>query len=88
MMTHEDIFNIVAATLNETFGIPMTSINRETKLFEDLDLDSIDAVDLIVKLQNYTNRKIDPEVFKQVRTVGNIVDAIHALMVEPAGPHA
>jgi acyl carrier protein len=88
MMTHEDIYSIVASTLNETFGVPLTSITRETKLFEDLDLDSIDAVDLIVKLQNYTDRKIDPEVFKQVRTVGDVVDAIHTLMSGSDGQKA
>ncbi len=88
MMTHEDIFSLVASTLNGTFGVPMNSITRETKLFEDLDLDSIDAVDLIVKLQNYTDKKIDPEVFKKVRTVGDIVDAIHTLVSGADGQNA
>jgi acyl carrier protein len=85
MMSKEEIFNEVATILNETFEIPKENIKSETLLFEDLDLDSIDAVDLIVKLQNYTDRKISPEVFKNVRTVEDIVDAIHNLIKENNG---
>jgi acyl carrier protein len=85
MMSKEEIFNEVATILNGTFEIPKENIKSETLLFEDLDLDSIDAVDLIVKLQNYTDRKISPEVFKNVRTVEDIVDAIHNLIKENNG---
>jgi acyl carrier protein len=52
-------------------------ITVEARLFEDLDLDSIDAVDLIVKLQEYTGKKIAPTEFKTVRTVGDVVDKLH-----------
>lgn len=81
-MTRDDIFNKVAEILNETFEIPMDEIQPETLIMEDLDLDSIDAVDLIVKLQAYTDKKIDPEVFKAVRTVDDVVAAIYTLMQE------
>ncbi|MBN1799484.1 MAG: acyl carrier protein [Spirochaetales bacterium] len=86
MMSKENIFKEVATILNETFEIPKENIKSETRLFEDMDLDSIDAVDLIVKLQNYTDRKIAPEVFKNVRNVGDIVDAVHQLIKENNGP--
>ena len=85
MMTKEDIFQKVTEILNETFEIPKEDIKPETLILEDLDLDSIDAVDLIVKLQNYTDRKIDPEVFKSVKTIGDVVDAIYNLMIEANG---
>jgi len=84
-MSKEKIFKEVSTILNETFEIPKANILSETLLYEDLDLDSIDAVDLIVKLQNYTDRKIAPEVFKNVRTVGDIVEAIHHLIKESNG---
>jgi acyl carrier protein len=45
-----------------------------------LDLDSIDAVDLVVQLQNITGEKIRPEEFKQVRTVADVVQAVDALI--------
>ncbi|RPJ03695.1 MAG: acyl carrier protein [Spirochaetaceae bacterium] len=84
-MTKEEISHKVVEILHETFEIPMESIKPESRLFEDLDLDSIDAVDLIVKLQNYTDSKINPEVFKSVRTISDVVDAIHSLALKTGG---
>jgi acyl carrier protein len=85
MVTKEEIFKKIAAVLHETFEIPLEKITLAARLFEDLDLDSIDALDLIVKLQNYTNRQITPEVFKLVRTVGDVVDAVHDIVAAGAG---
>jgi len=71
----------IIATLSEylqgLFDIAPEKITVEARLFEDLDLDSIDAVDLIVKLQEYTGKKIAPTEFKTVRTVGDVVDKLH-----------
>lgn len=85
-MTKEQITEKVSQILQETFEIPAEKIKPETRILEDLDLDSIDAVDLIVKLQSYTSRKINPEAFKAVRTVGDVVEAIHSLMNTPQEP--
>jgi acyl carrier protein len=79
-MTKNDIFQKMKEILVETFELDPEKITPEARLLNDLDLDSIDAVDLIVKLQQYTNRKIDPETFKQVRTIQDVVDAIYAMM--------
>ena len=49
-------------------------------MVEDLDLDSIDAVDLIVKLQSKINQKVDPEDFKQIRTLQDVVDAVEKIV--------
>jgi len=79
-MTKNDIFQKMKEILVETFELDSEKITPEARLLNDLDLDSIDAVDLIVKLQQYTNKKIDPETFKQVRTIQDVVDAIYAMM--------
>ena len=55
-------------------------VTPEARLYEDLELDSIDAVDLIVKLKSLLPTNIDPEVFKTVRTVQDVVDAIYNLI--------
>ena len=52
----------------------------DTGLFDELDLDSIDAVDLVVRLQNLTGKKIQPEEFKQIRTVNDVVDSVEQLL--------
>lgn len=76
----DEIFKLIKEFLVNDFECAEEKVTLQTKLFEDLDLDSIDAVDLIVKLQQVTGKKIDPETFKQVRTIGDVVDAIHAIM--------
>jgi acyl carrier protein len=78
-MTRDEIFAKLTEYLNEVFEVPPEKITRDARLFEDLDLDSIDAVDLIVKVQELTGRKIKPDRFKSVRTVGDIVDQVHEL---------
>jgi acyl carrier protein len=81
-MEREEIFNKVAEILNETFEIPLEEIKSDSLIQEDLDLDSIDAVDLIVKLQKYTSKNIDPAEFKLVKTVDDVVSAIEKLFAQ------
>ncbi len=75
-----DIFKIVTDILAKDFECDKAKLIPEAQLFTDLDLDSIDAVDLIVKLQQLTGKKVDPESFKQVRTLQDVVDAIYLLV--------
>lgn len=82
MIDNNDIFSFVAKILNETFEIPLEEINLESELLEDLDLDSIDAVDLIVQLQKHTTKNIDPAEFRQVRTVGDVVKAVESVAAD------
>lgn len=60
--------------------MPAEAITMDARLFEDLDLDSIDAIDLVIKLQELTGKKISPKEFKTVRTIGDIVDQVHHLV--------
>lgn len=79
-MTKNEIFLQMQTILADTFELSKEKISMEAQLLDDLDLDSIDAVDLIVHLQKLTGKKIDPEAFKKVRTVGDVVDAIYDLV--------
>lgn len=78
MASKSEIFETLSGYLREMFEIPDSKITLSARLSEDLDLDSIDAVDLVVKLQEYTGRRIAPAEFKSVRTVGDVVDKIYA----------
>ena len=64
----------------DDFEIAPEKLALDANLFEDLELDSIDAVDLAVKLQEFTEKKISPENFKQIRTVNDVVLAIEELL--------
>ena len=77
----EDIFNEIVSILEELFEIPSEKITLASNLYLDLDIDSIDAVDLIVELKKMTGKKIKPEDFKAVRTVQDIVTEIEKLIL-------
>jgi len=76
MISEANIESQLQHYLVEMFEVPSEKITRDAHLFEDLDLDSIDAVDLIVKLQELTGRKFKPEEFKSVRTVGDLIGRV------------
>lgn len=75
----EDIFRTISEILVKDFECDPKKLTPDAQLFTDLDLDSIDAVDLIVKLQQITGKKVNPEAFKQVRSLQDVVDAIYEL---------
>ena len=77
-MSKEEILDWIRNVLHENFEIPVERVTPEAHLYQDLDIDSIDAVDLLIKLKQLTGQSISPEVFKQVRTVSDVVDAVHA----------
>ncbi|PRH22626.1 acyl carrier protein [Burkholderia multivorans] len=79
-MTDAEILERIRAIFHENFGIEPEQVKLDTHLFEELDLDSIDAVDLAIKLQEMTGKRIKPEEFKSVRTVGDVIAAVHALL--------
>lgn len=83
-MTDTEILERIRAILGDNFGIAPEKVTPEAHLFEELDLDSIDAVDLAIKLQELTGRRIKPEEFKSVRTVGDVIRAVQSLLATPA----
>ena len=80
MQSREQIYDMLCGILVDKFEIDSQDINLHASLYQDLDLDSIDAVDLVIKLQQMTGKKIQPDEFKAVRTVDDVVNAIDGLM--------
>ena len=79
-MTKDEIYQRIVQILQDTFDIEAQRITLESKLYEDLDIDSIDAVDLIVQLKPLVGKRLNAEAFKAVRTIQDVVDALHALV--------
>lgn len=79
-MTRDQIIKHLRELLVDHFELDAEAITEDAHLYDDLDIDSIDAVDLMVELKELTGRKIDPEDFKKVRTVGDVIDALHELV--------
>ena len=81
-ITKDDIFVILKGILVDEFEVVPENVVLNADLFDDLELDSVDAVDLAVRLQQNTGKKVSPAEFKQIRTVGDVVNAIVKLMQE------
>ena len=80
MENKQQIFETLVNILVEEFEIERDEITLDSHLYTELDLDSIDTVDLVIKLQELTGKSIDPETFKSVRTIQHVVDAIDQLL--------
>jgi len=72
-------FSRLKELLVKEFDIDPDAISPDARLFEDLDIDSIDAIDMIVRLKEITGKKVPPDRFKEVRTVGDIVQVLDSL---------
>jgi acyl carrier protein len=79
-MTKDDIFQQLKEILNTEFEIDPSLITPDAKLYEELDMDSIDAVDMVVKMKERIPGKIDPALFKTARTVQDIVELLYPLV--------
>ena len=82
MQTPDQIFAQLKNLLVELFEIKPEQVVPQAHLFNDLDIDSIDAIDLMMHLKELTGKKIQPEAFKHVRTVQDVVDAVAKLVTE------
>jgi len=87
-MEKAEIFEKLKTALVEDFDLDASKVVPEARLYEDLNLDSIDAVDLIVKLKSMLPRNVDPEVFKKVRSLQDVVDAIYGMLHEEPNTQA
>lgn len=78
-MERDEIFAEIKAMLVKQFELEPEQITPEVNLFTDLDLDSIDAIDMVVYLQKKTGKKFSPEQFKTVRTINDVVEVVYQI---------
>lgn len=77
-MTRDEIFQRVQGVLVEMFELEPSKVTLDAKLVDDLDLDSIDAIDMVVKLQELIGQRVEEAALRGVRTVGDVVELVHA----------
>ena len=80
MATEAEIEQKIKDILVTDFECDPARLTPDVNLFTDLDLDSIDAVDLVVRLQQETGKKVDPESFRQIRTLRDVTTAVVQLV--------
>lgn len=84
MMDQNAVYGMVRRMFVELFEIDESLLTMEAKLYEDLDIDSIDAVDLIVHLKDEMNLKVSPEQYREIRTIGDVVNTLTATLAGSA----
>ena len=70
------MYSRIKDILVEQLEVDESAVSLQANLYDELQIDSIDAVDLLVQLKVMTGKKISPEVFKEVRTIGEVLDAL------------
>lgn len=85
-LTREEVFDRVRSTMQELFEVEADAIKPETKLIEDLQLDSIDAIDLAARLEEITRHRLGEEELRTLRTVDDVVNLIHKAMTSQGAP--
>ncbi|OTG84745.1 acyl carrier protein [Acinetobacter sp. ANC 4648] len=82
MLTQEQILEKLREWMEELFEIEAETIQFDSNLYSDLDVDSIDAIDLVVKIKELTGKQVQPEDFKNVRTIQDVVTVIQNMLAE------
>ncbi|WP_445114969.1 acyl carrier protein [Acinetobacter sp. WZC-1] len=82
MLTQEQVLEKLREWMEELFEIEPAEIQLDSNLYSDLDVDSIDAIDLVVKIKELTGKQVKPEDFKNVRTVQDVVTVIQHMSAE------
>lgn len=78
-MDNQTMFAEIADYLVTSFDVPRDLITPDADLVDQLNLDSIDAIDLMVRIQEITGRKVSPEEFKNVRTINDVINLAQSM---------
>jgi acyl carrier protein len=77
-MTRDEISSQVQDLMVSLFELDRDTVTLEAHLVDDLDLDSIDAIDMVVKLQELTGKRVDEEALREIRTIKDIIDMVES----------
>lgn len=72
--------------MKELFGLDSARVQPDARLAQDLGLDSLDAIDLAVKVEETTGLVFDEARFRALRTVDDVIVAIEAIVSEQGLP--
>lgn len=75
-MNRDQLFLEIKTLLVEQFEIEESIITLDANIYEEMEVDSIDAVDLMVHIKELTGKKIPPDQFKEIRTIEDVLNAL------------
>jgi acyl carrier protein len=74
--SRDEVFAKIAEILSDSFELDPKKIQPGSTLYDELDLDSIDAIDIFTQLRELTGRRPDPADARKVRTVDELIDFV------------
>lgn len=80
MKNREEILIAIKSIMVDMFEIEEQAVTLQARLYLDLDFDSIDAVDMVVRLKEMTGKTVKPEDFKSARTISDVVEAVYKML--------
>ena len=80
-MDQQEILDRVTAVMAELFDLDRSKLTPEVR-FEDLELTSLDALDLVAELQALTGRKVAQGRLRDVRTIGDMVSLVQSQLAQ------
>ena len=81
--SRDEILGKIQQMMNELFGLPAERIQLGARLIEDLELASLDAIDVAVKVEEITGMAFDEGVLRRLRTVEHVVAALEGILQRP-----
>ena len=81
----DEVFSELRRVLATEFGFDETVLTPATRVIDDLDLDSIDFVDMAVALEVRLGRKLKEDDLGRIRTLQDVVDVIERKLHDPTG---
>ena len=77
--TKQQIQDHINQVLIELFELEEAQLTPHAKLYDDLDIDSIDTIDLLIELKKFIGKDIDPKAFQQATSLEDVTNIIHQL---------
>lgn len=77
-MTKQEVIETINKFLVEDFEIAPEAIDPEKKIVEELELDSLDTVDIIVRVNEVFGVKLEKEALMEIKTLGQFYDLVYS----------
>lgn len=87
-MSKAELLREIQGMMKELFELDAARVQPQARLVEDLELDSLDALDLAVKVEETTGFAFDEAKLRQLRTVDDVITALSALLAGRGEPAA
>jgi len=72
----QEVFEHIKGVLIDLFEIEEERLVPQARLYDDLDIDSIDTIDLLIELKKFVGKDIDPDSFIDAKTIDEVAEVI------------